>query len=288
MPLNLKEALNKITCALKRGEEKVKTALTKPKTPAKKKAPSSSAQIAKRRSRGKIFLIIGIISILIGLFTLFPLIWGIPLTIAGIMMRRKEKRKGKREEKLPFLTWITEISPIDRLRTKFVSRHHVLGSWSYLIGGAQGRTEEVFKTIEENLENSGVSSIQTKRRKLMPGIIRGVFGKKRNFLVVKDKSFRLRPYQLLINARDYGNYLDISWYLTYRLSFTRALLRIIPFYSVIPNSIERFDLFDLQDLTAYNTLCHHATLEAVEKLMLSLNQDPSKIKREARGFLGIS
>lgn len=287
MPGNLKEGLNKITSSLKRGEEKVKTTLTKPKKPGKEKTPSSSAEIVKRRSRGKIFLIIGIISILIGFFTFFiPWLWGIPLTIAGLVMRREEK--GKKKEKLPFLTWITELSPIDRLKARFVSRDHVLGSWGHLIGEAQGRAEEIFKEVEEILKSSGVSSIQAERRKLMPGIIRGIFGKKRDFLVVKDKTFRLRPYQLLINARDYGNNLDVSWYLTYRLSFTRALLRIIPFYSVIPNSIEKFDLFDLQDLTAYNTLCHHSTLEAVEKLMRSLDQDTSKISRSTKGFLGIS
>jgi len=122
----------------------------------------------------------------------------------------------------------------------------------------------------------------------MPGIFRGTLGKKRDFLVVKDKNFRLRAYQLLVNARDYGNSLDVAWYLTYRLSIIRALLTIIPFVSFIPRKIEDLDVFDLQDLKAYNTVCHHAVLQAVEKLMLDLNQDPSKLDRKSRGFLGIS
>lgn len=289
MALNFTQVLDKIISLLKRGEEKVKTTLIKYKTPGKKNALSPSAKLAEGRSPGGIFLIIGIISILIGFFTFFiPWLWGIPLTITGLIMRRKEKTEGKNKGKLPFLTWVTELSPLDRLKIKFVSKQHVLGSWGHLIGEAQGRAEEIFKGIEDNLKTSQVPSIQTQRTKLMPGIVRGIFGKKRNFLVVKDKSFRLRPYQLLINARDYGNNLDVSWYLTYRLSFTRALLRIIPFYSVIPKSIENFDLFDLQDLTAYNTVCHHATLGAVEKLMRGLDQDTTKISRTTKGFLGIS
>jgi hypothetical protein len=48
------------------------------------------------------------------------------------------------------------------------------------------------------------------------------------------------------------------------------------------------DLFDEQDLRAYVTNAHHCLLEAVNKLMLDLNQDPSKIDRKSRGFLGIS
>jgi len=127
-----------------------------------------------------------------------------------------------------------------------------------------------------------------KRKELMPGIIRGALGKRRESLVVQDKHFRLKPYQLLVNAKDYGNNLDIVWYLTYRLSIIRALLMTIPFISFIPRKVEDLDIFDLQDLRAYSTICHHSVLSAVEKLMLSLNQDLSKIERKSRGFLGIS
>jgi hypothetical protein len=48
------------------------------------------------------------------------------------------------------------------------------------------------------------------------------------------------------------------------------------------------DLFDQQDLRTYSTNAHHCLLKAVDKLMLDLNQDPSKIERKSRGFLGIS
>jgi len=41
-------------------------------------------------------------------------------------------------------------------------------------------------------------------------------------------------------------------------------------------------------LRAYVTNAHHCLLEAVEKLMVDLNQDPAKIERKSRGFLGIS
>ena len=48
------------------------------------------------------------------------------------------------------------------------------------------------------------------------------------------------------------------------------------------------DLFDTQDLRTYVTNAHHCLLDSVDKLMVSLNQDPSKLERKSRGFLGIS
>jgi hypothetical protein len=107
-------------------------------------------------------------------------------------------------------------------------------------------------------------------------------------LVATDKNFRLNPYKIFINARDYGNNLDVSWYLTYRLPFWRALLRFIPFIGGVSFALESLDVFDRQDLTAYTTICHYSILDAVVKIMMILNQDPSRIDRKSRGFLGIA
>jgi len=51
------------------------------------------------RAFGIFFLIIGIISVVIGLFLIFPLLWGIPLTLLGVVMASaggKAKRRKKR------------------------------------------------------------------------------------------------------------------------------------------------------------------------------------------------
>jgi len=53
------------------------------------------------------------------------------------------------------------------------------------------------------------------------------------------------------------------------------------------NKLSDLDLFDKQDSSIYTTNAHHCLLQAVEKLMLSLSQNPYKIDRKARGFLGI-
>ncbi|NAS88319.1 hypothetical protein C4E24_01035 [ANME-1 cluster archaeon AG-394-G21] len=168
-------------------------------------------------------------------------------------------------------------------------KEQVIDSWGVLIEDGQSKADEVFQDTENLIRETKAPAIGMKIKKMAPGIIKGALGVQRDFLVViNQERIRLDPYQIFINARDYGNNLDISWYLTYRPSFFMAILSLIPFVKIIPLSLSDLDLFDQQDLTAYTTNCHHCLLKAVEKQMLALNQDFSKIEKKSRGFLGIS
>ena len=96
---------------------------------------------------------------------------------------------------------------------------------------------------------------------MAPSAIRGILGVKRDFLVVRVKeNIRLDPFHIFINARYYGNNLDVSWYLTYRPSVLEAILSVIPLIKFTPLSLIELDLFDQQDLIAYATNCHHSLL----------------------------
>jgi protein-S-isoprenylcysteine O-methyltransferase Ste14 len=164
----------------------------------------------------------------------------------------------------------------------------VIDNWGIMIKEGNGKAEEIFILAEAFMIASKAPSLKIHRAEMSPGIIRGILGTSRNFLVATDKNFRLNPYKIFINARDYGNNLDVSWYLTYRLPFWRALLRFIPFIGGASFALESLDVFDRQDLTAYTTVCHYSILDAVGKIMMILNQDPSRIDRKSRGFLGIA
>jgi len=166
-------------------------------------------------------------------------------------------------------------------------KEQVVDSWSILIEKGKGRGEEVFSDAKSFLEESKAPNIKMERKKMAPGLIRGILGVEREFLIVKEKGGRLGPYQIFIGARDYGENLDVSWYLTYRPSLIDAIISLLTL-GIIRRGLRELDLFDLQDLTAFATNCHHSLLKAVEKQMLSLNQDPSKIERKSRGFLGVS
>jgi hypothetical protein len=118
--------------------------------------------------------------------------------------------------------------------------------------------------------------------------LKGLFGKEREYLMVTTE--RLKDYKIYVCARDYGNYLDVQWYLTCDPGFFSKAFKIgASIYTVgLATPFLSFDIFDQQDLLAYATSVHHCMLKAVEKLMASLNQDPSKINRKSRGFLGVS
>jgi hypothetical protein len=167
-------------------------------------------------------------------------------------------------------------------------KEQVLENWGMLIENGQGKYNEVFQDTENFIRESKTPALEIRNEKMAPGIIGSFFGAKRDFLMVKDlQSSMLGPYQIFIGVRDYGNNLDVSWYLTYRPSMLEALLSLFrPGGTAL--ALSELDLFELQDLTAYTSVCHHSTQKAVGKLMLALDQDTSKIDRKSKGFLGIS
>jgi hypothetical protein len=157
-----------------------------------------------------------------------------------------------------------------------------------LIESGQGRGTELYNDFLKFLEESNVPEVEAKAVKVVPGWLKGLFGKEREYLMVTAE--RLKDYKIYICARDYGKYLDVQWYLTCDPGFFSKAFKIgATIYTAgLSNLILSFDIFDQQDLIAFATSVHHSLLKAVEKLMHSLNQDPSKINRKSRGFLGVS
>lgn len=168
-------------------------------------------------------------------------------------------------------------------------KDQVLDTWSVLIRNAQGNADKIFQKTEDVIKKSKAPSIGINKRRMGPSFFRGLAGKKRDFLEVTDQeNIRMIPYKIYVSARDYGDNLDVSRYLVFRPIWWQALLAFLPYVNFIIEKVNDLDLFDLQDLTVYTTNVHHCTLEAVEEMMTELKQDPSKIDRKSRGFLGIS
>ena len=93
-------------------------------------------------------------------------------------------------------------------------KEQVLDTWAMLIEKGQGRAGEIFQDTDFFIKESKAPSINMERKQIAPGMVRGLLGTTREFLIVTDQgSFRLKPYQIFINARDYGDNLDVSWYL---------------------------------------------------------------------------
>ena len=123
--------------------------------------------------------------------------------------------------------------------------------------------------------------------RVKPGWLKGLFGVERGYSMVTNEG--LRDYKMYIGVRDYGNSLDISWYLTCEPGFFKQRFSAMLTQGSSDKALSlNLDLFQSQDLTAYATTVHHCLLKAIDKLMAELHQDSSKIDRKSRGFLGIS
>jgi len=161
----------------------------------------------------------------------------------------------------------------------------IIDRWSMLIEDAQGNAEQIYKDTEGFIKESRAPGINMERVRVMPSLLKGLFGVKREYLMVTNEG--LGDYRMYIGARDYGNNLDVSWYLTCEPGFFKKALSEILTKSEKGLSFS-LDLFQQQDLNAYATVVHHCLLKAIEKMMVGLNQDTSKIDRKSKGFLGIS
>jgi hypothetical protein len=164
----------------------------------------------------------------------------------------------------------------------------ILDNWSTLIRGAQGQGNKVVSTTKELISIAKAPSIEMKEEKVGPGLAPTPLGETREFLIVADRrNLKLGNFKSFVNAVDYGDGLFVSWYLTYMPDAWQTIVSLVP-GTRRAAGLDDLDLFNKQDLTAYVTCVHHCLLEAVDKLMLGMGQDSSKIDRRSRGFLGIS
>jgi hypothetical protein len=170
----------------------------------------------------------------------------------------------------------------------FSKNAEVLENWSTLIGGAQGKGDQIIIATEELVASTKAPSVETVEESVGPGLSKTAFGETRKFLICTNKiGLKFRSYKIFINANDYGKNLFVSWYLTHKPDWWETLMLLLPGAKQVLN-LENLNLFDRQDLTAYVSNVHHCFLAAVDKLLLELKQDPSKIDRKTKGFLGIS
>lgn len=187
-----------------------------------------------------------------------------------------------------------------------INREEIIETWGTLISGAAGRGKGLLSETQRLIQESCVLDVEVRRRGMSPGIMRGITGGKRSFVVIMNTGRpNLRAFKIYLSARDYGSSLQVSWYVALQPDGTEKLtafllsipllgLLILPFHLLGrmiragQAGILDLDIFDEQDLSAYVTNVHHCMLDAVERLMRDLGQDFSRVGRRSQGFLGVS
>jgi hypothetical protein len=174
-------------------------------------------------------------------------------------------------------------------------KERIIDNWAVLIdeacieNGDSQTPDKVYKDISTFLDSTEAPHLRVERKHLAPSVMCELAGDRREFLVLTDTTnYRLKPYQIYMSARPYGINLACEWNLTYKPTPLMALLSLIPYVNVIPQTLGDIDLFDQQDLRAYASNAHHYMLRAMQELMLKLHQDPSTLNRQSKGFFGLN
>jgi len=87
-------------------------------------------------------------------------------------------------------------------------------------------------------------------------------------------------------VRDFGTYLDVSWFLTaepryFKRFFSRSFQRN-------PRALAmQINFADQQDLRAFITATHHCVSQVVKTLLEELEQDSSHLDTSHKGFLSV-
>lgn len=169
-----------------------------------------------------------------------------------------------------------------------VEHEKILDSWGMLIDGGAGKGDTLLAWFMKFLRESNAPGIEVEAVEVRPSWLKGLLGKSREFLMVTNKG--AKDFRMYVCVRDYGNDLDVSWFITCEPGFLKK--RIIK-SMVKAGNVDKamnmiLDILTWQDLAAGATCVHHSLLKAVEAIMRDLGQDPSTIQRRSRGFLGIS
>lgn len=160
----------------------------------------------------------------------------------------------------------------------------ILNRWSMLVDGAAARGNEVLDEIQSRLTAARIPGNCTwSVEEVESG---GMFSKtKREFLIVRIDQFS--DYRNYIGVRPYGTHLDCCRFLTVEPGFFKKQIS----QAIAPGQDTLFsgpkNLLVEQDLTAWATVVHHATLDAVKSLMTKSGMDPAGLRRESKGFLEV-
>jgi hypothetical protein len=108
-------------------------------------------------------------------------------------------------------------------------------------------------------------------------------GKGREHIVVRNKS--LYEFKVFISARDYGNFLDVSWTVTLDPGRLSRQLSKFAFGSGQVLMYARLDFFAQQDVAAFTTITLRAVTSTVQDLYKELNQDFANLNMKSRSGL---
>ena len=178
-----------------------------------------------------------------------------------------------------------------------VSTDKVIDQWSAMIDKAKGRGDELLERVASLVKENNIPNVQLANRSLSIDK-----AESHPFLVVSNDKFK--GYEMLIGAYDYGDRLNVMWYLIFdspahvelreAASHRRAVHDNISFNWRIKAGSEgyvaadKLSMLAKQELTNCVSIVHQILKDEVKEMMGGLNLDFSKVDTHTKGFTNLS
>ena len=153
----------------------------------------------------------------------------------------------------------------------------IVQKYSAMLPGCQGEGPGLIKTIQDRLASYEVPGLSSKEESASAGLLKGLMGKRRDFLVVHNEQFS--EWLVCIGARDYGRFLYVVWYLTTSPKFLNKV-RSAAAGDIL---VDELDVFDQQDVEAYASVTRMAVVSATDEFAKKHQLDLDRLHRQARG-----
>lgn len=155
-----------------------------------------------------------------------------------------------------------------------------------VLEGCAGDGPGVLQAVETYLGSLAGPGIGWSEESLSTTGLKGLFGKRRGFLVIT--SDRFQEHAVYAGARDFGTALAVVWVHAVHPRLSPTLRRVFGFNSVGDERLElgsELDLFDQLDLDAFLTVTRRAVENAIETLIAERKPDKQRPGVETSGFL---
>jgi len=165
---------------------------------------------------------------------------------------------------------------------KTLKDEKILESRAMIIAGAQNKVDYVFDNVQKLLEKNQAPGVKWELGEVTPSFLKGLFGRKRDYLLVTNEA--LDDYKIYIGVREYGNNLDVQYFLTCEPGLFKKMGDRV---DKSMGMITVLDIFAQQDLRAYSTVVRRCIKEVLGTLAKELGQDISNIESDSKGFLEV-
>ena len=157
----------------------------------------------------------------------------------------------------------------------------IVQKWTTMLPNCAGEGSGIIQKVQAALKTVEAPGISWKEESASTGFLKGMMGKRRDFLVIRNEKFP--EWLVCVGAQDYGKYLHVVWYLT----AAPRLLNKMRGAAAGELLVDELDVFDQQDVEAYASVTRMAVVGVTEAFAETRQLDLQRLERQAHGLRAV-